>query len=235
MRGLTMLIIVRRPLALEGIRVLVEYWFENFESTLEAARDTRLELGLLQMLVADAAIVAQGLERERAAGPRLLLRRLPRRPGRTRLARRSFRGSGVDVSAELPVAAIAAAAACAPLPLPGSLTISVRVGATSAEILAYTAPGERVYFMLCRRVRFSWFSTRSSVDRAYPEKGIRWKSIIGSRGDGDEDGGGFEAQMAGMPEPDELDGALNSVEIGGEQIFFTDRNDTDESNKYWSS
>ncbi|KAL8365120.1 hypothetical protein RB595_004099 [Gaeumannomyces hyphopodioides] len=252
---------------------IVEHRFENFESTLEAARDTRLELGLLQMLslaplsshrgsstsVRSRLCVVRQLRNADAffsaacrddRGARAWLESEAERPSSRRgvfvvcgfktltdavVSQRSSRGSGVDVSAELPVAAIAAAAACAPLPLPGSLTTSVRVGVTSAEILAYTAPGERVYSVLYRRVRFSWFSTRSSVDRAYLEKGIRWKSMIGSRGDGDEDEDGFEVQMAGMPKPDELDGAFDSVEIGGEQIFFTDGNDTDESDEYWSS
>ncbi|KAL8372266.1 hypothetical protein RB595_001858 [Gaeumannomyces hyphopodioides] len=126
----------------------------------------------------------------------------------------SRRGKDTGVSADVPVAAIATGGA-------GSLAAAVETGASSGERLSYTAQGERVYAVVYRRVRFSWFAARSA-DSAYLDKGVRWKSMVGSRGDDDGDDDELRVELAGAPEADELDGRFESAKIGGEYILYED-------------
>lgn len=90
-----------------------------------------------------------------------------------------------DVS--LPVAEIASAAAGVPglVPQPlGSLTnvgAGVTVGSRVGTEMQYMAPGERIYALQARKVRFKWYS-KKDVDRAFLEKGNRWTEGFGMRG-----------------------------------------------------
>lgn len=246
-----------------------EYRFENFEDTLEAARGTRLELGLLGLLSL-SPVSSQASSSTRLRSRLCVVRQLrnvdaffraacardsgtrkwlesegvrPANGGRVyvvcgfktltdaTVSHSDRRGNSVDVSADVPVAAIAAAAATGgvPLPLPGNITAAAQTSAGSAERLAYTAPGERVYAVLYRRVRFGWFASRS-VDKAYLEKGIRWKSMIGSRSgeDGEAEEDGIEVEISGAPEAVELEGSFESVDIGGEHVIFEDEDETND-------
>ncbi|KAH7109974.1 hypothetical protein EDB81DRAFT_736394, partial [Dactylonectria macrodidyma] len=131
----------------------------------------------------------------------------------------SKKSRSTDVSADGVVASIATAAAGVPLPVPGDLGAAVRRGNGSGETLAYTAPGERVFAVQYRRIRFAWFSSRS-VDSAYLEKDNRWKSMIASRSEEGEEEDGIEVDLVGSLGKDELEESFEVVEINGEQMLY---------------
>lgn len=127
--------------------------------------------------------------------------------------------AGIEAAANVPAAVVAAAAGAGPLPIPGDIGAAVRIGASSAEDLAYTVPGERVFAVQYRRIRFARFSTRS-VDSAYLEKTNRWKSFIVSRAEDDEEEDGIAAEVAGVPDTNELEGNFENVDIDGETFLY---------------
>ncbi|KLU91595.1 hypothetical protein MAPG_10113 [Magnaporthiopsis poae ATCC 64411] len=243
---------------------VAEYRFENFYDTLEAARGTRLELKLLEVLslaslsshrssrttLRSRLCVVSQLRNADAffravcrgdRGTRAWLESEGLRPGNdgrvyivcgfktltdATVSHSDGRGGGVDVSASVSAGVLAAGAGL-PLPLTGDLTATVQTSVSSSEELNYTAPGERVYAVLYRRIRFAWFATRSA-DNAYLEKGIRWKSLVSSRGGGDEGEDGVQVEIMGGPEPDELEGNFESAEIAGEHVLYAGEDEADE-------
>ncbi|KAL8339839.1 hypothetical protein RB601_006116 [Gaeumannomyces tritici] len=131
------------------------------------------------------------------------------------VSHRSRRGRDTGVSADIPVAFITTGAWL------GGTAAAVTTGASSGERLSYAAQGERVYAVVYRRVRFSWFAARSA-DNTYLDKGMHWKSMVGSRGDEDEDEDELRVELAGAPEADELDGRFEGVMIGREYMLYED-------------
>lgn len=75
-----------------------------------------------------------------------------------------------------------AAGVPAPIPLDSGFDISGSVTLTneSSEEVGYAAVGEQVFAVHYRRIYLSWFSTQK-VDKAYLEKGNRWKSYLDVR------------------------------------------------------
>ncbi|KAL8364752.1 hypothetical protein RB595_003838 [Gaeumannomyces hyphopodioides] len=124
----------------------------------------------------------------------------------------------LDASVAVPAAVIATAGG---VPAPGSyLGIGGSVSSTSAsaEEVGYTAAGEQVFAVQYRKIRFSLFSAQK-VDKAYLEKGNRWKSYLSTRAGEDIDEG-VDAEVAGAVTPLDLIGTYESVDLDGEQILY---------------
>ncbi|MGH7238540.1 MAG: hypothetical protein ACREHG_00585, partial [Candidatus Saccharimonadales bacterium] len=72
--------------------------------------------------------------------------------------------------------------ATVPVVLPpgiGNVSASVHYKDESSEDLRYTARGERVYVVQCRKICFSWFSTKGRIAYLWKENRNCWKSYIG--------------------------------------------------------
>jgi hypothetical protein len=102
-------------------------------------------------------------------------------------------GSVVQGAAQAPVAEIASSGVTLLMPAAvGSLLDSgMGIGHAAKRTVSarYFAPGDRIMAVQYRKVRFSWFSSRS-LDKAYLEKGNRWiidSSIARSEVDEDEE------------------------------------------------
>jgi hypothetical protein len=67
-------------------------------------------------------------------------------------------------------------------------TLVARIDSSNGHEREYGAPGEHIYAVQYRKLRFKWFSSRD-VDQAVLEPTNRWKLSLGARGeeDGDED------------------------------------------------
>lgn len=131
-------------------------------------------------------------------------------------------GAEVDVSAGVS-ASLLTAAAGVPLPTFPDSGLDVSVGFSSANersgTTGYTATGEHVYAVQYRKVKFSMFSSRK-VEKAYLERGNRWKSYVGARaGDGVDDGVDVEiSEPIGLPD---LMGEYESLELDdGEKLLY---------------
>jgi hypothetical protein len=139
--------------------------------------------------------------------------------------------SGVEASFSVPAAAIAMAAGVPiPIPLNSGLDVgaSLKMEAESDEDLKYTAPGERVYAVQYRKINFSWFSTRK-VDKAYLERGNRWKSYIRDRaGESGEEEDVIDAELADPPSMDEFAGTFERFDLDGEEILYEIDEDVEE-------
>lgn len=127
-----------------------------------------------------------------------------------------LRERSVDV--EVPVMTVASAAMAGAgmvLPLGDSLDPSLgksrtRTFDTKSE---YTAPGEHIYAVQYRKVRFRRF-TSCKVDHSSLESGNRWKVYVGSRGSetgGDNDG--IEASLSDPGKEQLTEGMGNSCEV----------------------
>lgn len=131
-------------------------------------------------------------------------------------------GAEIEVSAGVSGSLITAAAGV-PLPILTDSGLDVSVGFSSANERSgssgYTATGEHVYAVQYRKIKFSMFSSRKA-EKAYLERGNRWKSFVGARaGDGVDDGIDVEiAEPIGLPD---LMGEYESLELDdGEKILY---------------
>ncbi|KAK7716089.1 hypothetical protein SLS64_003241 [Diaporthe eres] len=131
-------------------------------------------------------------------------------------------GAEVDLSAGVS-ASLLTAASGVPLPILADSGLDVSVGFSSANehsgTIGYTATGEHVYAVQYRKIKFSMFSSRK-VEKAYLERGNRWKSYVGARtGDGVDDGIDVEiSEPIGLPD---LMGEYESLELNdGETILY---------------
>ncbi|KAF4436510.1 hypothetical protein F53441_13231 [Fusarium austroafricanum] len=132
----------------------------------------------------------------------------------------------VEPSTTVPVATIASAAAGAPVVLPpgiGDVKASVHYTDKFDANLGYTATGERVYAVMCRKIRFSRFSTRARGPSLEKEKSNCWISYIGGRAESQGEDDGIEADVADSLSLDDLDEeGYDKFEDLGEQILFGD-------------
>jgi hypothetical protein len=141
--------------------------------------------------------------------------------------------TNVDISFAVAAATIAAAAGI-PLPIPLDSGVDVGAGlelkAESGEVLSYRAEEELVYAVQYRKIHFEWFST-GKVDKSYLEKGEkggRWMSYIGDRGDeSGEEKDAIDVEVADPVELDDFDGAFESFNLDGEEILYEVREDED--------
>ncbi|OIW23723.1 hypothetical protein CONLIGDRAFT_686635 [Coniochaeta ligniaria NRRL 30616] len=131
-------------------------------------------------------------------------------------------GAGVSV----PVSLVAAAATGGmPLPpvLPGAdaeVEVAAEVGPSkSRETAKFDAPGEQVFAVQYRKIRFSWFSSRDKVDAARLEAGNRWELYGPAKGEGGEDV--LEAGLEGDAGSSAFaSGDYESVDLDGETFVF---------------
>ncbi|KAI4915314.1 hypothetical protein J4E85_010439 [Alternaria conjuncta] len=128
-------------------------------------------------------------------------------------------------SASLPVATIAGAAAGVPIVLPdgvGDVEVGMGITKESSESLGYSAPGERVYALQCRKIHFKRFSSKVDGSRLKKKDENCWISYIDEKsGDTDEDA--VEAELAGAFGLEDIDDeyeTLEKVEVGSEEILF---------------
>lgn len=134
-------------------------------------------------------------------------------------------GARVEVSAGVPAAALLAGVAGVPGLLSTGLSdaeLDLSVGLSLADehgqTTGYTATGEQVFAVQYRKIKFSIFSSRS-VDKAYLERGHRWKSFLGARaGDGVDDG--IDAEVSDPISLSDLMGEYESLELDGEKILY---------------
>ena len=129
----------------------------------------------------------------------------------------------------LPASVVASAAAMAGgVPLPPIVTpesdidllaIKAERDTKMQESAQYDAPGEQVFAVQFRRVKFSWFSAKDASAGASLETGNRWK-LYGYRGEGDQDG--IEADLDGFAAPTELVGSgdYGVVDLDGEEFVI---------------
>lgn len=131
-------------------------------------------------------------------------------------------GAEVEVSAGVSASLITAAAGV-PVPILTDSGLDVSVGFSSANERSgssgYTATGEHVYAVQYRKIKFSMFSSRKA-EKAYLERGNRWKSFVGARaGDGVDNGIDVEiAEPIGLPD---LMGDYEALELdNGEKCLY---------------
>ncbi|KAL1846314.1 hypothetical protein Daus18300_014297 [Diaporthe australafricana] len=130
-------------------------------------------------------------------------------------------GADIDVCAGIS-ASLLTAASGVPLPTLPDSGLDVSVGFSSANersgTTGYTATGEHVYAVQYRKIKFSIFSSRK-VEKAYLERGNRWKSYVDARsGDGVDDGIDVEvSEPIGLPD---LMGEYESVELDDREKFL---------------
>ncbi|KAI8649682.1 hypothetical protein NCS55_01468900 [Fusarium keratoplasticum] len=141
---------------------------------------------------------------------------------RVELARNG--SADLNVTASVPAAVVASAAGVpAPIPLDSGLDVggSLSLTSESSETVGYTAVGEQVFAVQYRKVHFSWFSTQK-VDKAYLEKGNRWKSYITMRAGqaGEEANDGVDVQIAEPLALPDLIGTYERFEMDGEEIIY---------------
>jgi hypothetical protein len=134
------------------------------------------------------------------------------------------RETNLDVTASLPASMITSAAG---VPIPISLVSSLDISGTvslakqSNENVGFTAIGEQVFAVKYRKIHFSWFSSQK-VDKAYLEKGNRWKSYLSVRAgqaEGDVNDGVNAEVVDPLALPD-LIGTYESSDLDGEQILY---------------
>lgn len=131
-------------------------------------------------------------------------------------------GASVDLTAGIPASLVAAASGL-PLPILADPGLDVSVGVSSAnessKTTGYTATGENVYAVRYRKIKFSVFSSRK-VEKAYLERGNRWKSYVGARtGAGVDDG--VDVGVSGPISLPDLMGEYESLELdNGEKVLF---------------
>ncbi|KAG6361602.1 hypothetical protein INS49_009829 [Diaporthe citri] len=131
-------------------------------------------------------------------------------------------GTDVDVSAGVS-ASLLTAASGVPLPILSDSGLDVSVGFSSANersgTMGYTATGEHVYAVQYRKIKFSMFSSRK-VEKAYLERGNRWKSYVGARA-GDDVDDGIDVEISGPIDLPDLMGEYESLELdGGEKLLY---------------
>jgi hypothetical protein len=129
-------------------------------------------------------------------------------------------------SASVSVATIAGAVAGVPTVLPdgvGDVGASMNITRESSESLGYSAPGERVYALQCRKIHFKRFSTKVDGSRLEKKDQNCWISYIDGRSGDVEDEDGVEAELAGAFSLEDTDNEYETfgrMEIGGEEILF---------------
>jgi len=121
-------------------------------------------------------------------------------------------------------AAVVAAAAGAPIPIPLDFGLdvgaSVSLATTAGEKMAFTAPGEQVFAVQYRKIRFAWFSSRY-VDKAYLEEGNRWKIYIMTRGESEEGvNDGIDMEVDEPVGLQDLRGPYESFKKDDEEILY---------------
>ncbi|KAF9781450.1 hypothetical protein IL306_013446 [Fusarium sp. DS 682] len=214
--------------------------FENFQDIVQRARGTRLELNLTQLLsttpwnpvhsssvtVTSPLCEIHQLRNSSAYFNRACqlnsVREWVLTDARVELARQQ--GKDVNVAASVPAASIACAAG---VPVPPLLDSGLDVGGSlslksdSSENLKFTASGEHVFAVQYRKISFSWFSSQK-VDKAYLEKGNRWKSYLSTRAgqSGEDEIDGVSAEVAGPILPSDLIGIYDDFELDGEQLLY---------------
>lgn len=226
--------------------------FENFSDIVRRTRGTRLELNLLKLPTLTLGPQSHTAEAE-VSSPLFVIQQLrsasayfaaacasgSRPSSRSRLApstscagsRRSLTPRcGRRAPARPTSAALILGAAGVPVPVPIPLDSGVDVSASGAvtgdtrEETRYTADGEQVFAVRYRKVQCSIFST-AKVDRAYLERGNRWKSYLELRGAEAEAGvdDGVDAELAEAIAARDLTGKYESCDFGEEKMLYRAR------------
>ncbi|KAH7010940.1 hypothetical protein B0J12DRAFT_706060 [Macrophomina phaseolina] len=119
--------------------------------------------------------------------------------------------------------AAAAATAGGGLPLLAGDALDLKAGASvsrsAEERTAFAAPGERVFAVQYRRIRFRWFHDLQ-LEQARLEEGVRWKVFLGMRR-GEAEGGVVEASTTTVCE-DQLtaEGPFQQFVLDNEQFLY---------------
>ena len=96
-------------------------------------------------------------------------------------------GVSVQGRAQAPLT-LGATAFGIPMPIDGMLDVGMEGNRSRAEMsgVSYTAPGEQIFAVQYRKLRFARFS-RAKIDDAKLEEGNRWKMYVGGRGEDEQD------------------------------------------------
>lgn len=107
----------------------------------------------------------------------------------------------------------------------GSNSLVATLDSSNSHERSFGAPGEQIYAVQYRKLRFNWFSSRH-VDKAELERDNRWKVSLGLRGgDNRNVDDVLEAYLAdGM----EAKGGERVVSSDGMEEFIFDWNEEDE-------
>ncbi|KAB2569981.1 hypothetical protein DBV05_g11365 [Lasiodiplodia theobromae] len=132
------------------------------------------------------------------------------------------RGAELQGKVQAPLS-MAAAGAGVPLPIDGMLDVGVEASRarTEANSASFTAPGEQIFAVQYRKLRFARFK-RKEVDDARLEEGNRWKMYLGGRGEEEDE----DEQIVGVEVGEELEESdlgraqYEDVEVGGEKFMY---------------
>lgn len=132
------------------------------------------------------------------------------------------KGSDSQASVQIPTTLAASAAAGVPI-FGDALDIGTGVGASrnAAERTSFVAPGEQVFAIQYRRIRFARFKEINS-ENARLEEGVRWKMLLGTRGTGQSSEGSFvEAVTEDVDQGSlEKEGTYQSVALSDELFLY---------------
>ena len=103
-----------------------------------------------------------------------------------------------------------------------------RLGSSNCHEREYGAPGEHIYAVQYRKLRFKWFSSRD-VDPASLERNNRWKLSLGARGE--EDGEEDDVLEADLADGMDAKGDERFVSEDGLDEFIFDWDDSDEDDE----
>ncbi|KAK7532166.1 uncharacterized protein J3D65DRAFT_670793 [Phyllosticta citribraziliensis] len=129
--------------------------------------------------------------------------------------------SGLEAKVQAPLT-MAATATGVPVPIDGMLDIGARANRSKMQSnsTSFTAPGEQIFAVQYRKLRFARFSTRK-VENARLEGGNRWKMYLGGRGDEDEDSEEIVSVEVDAGLEDGFDSTLyESGTFGGESFIY---------------
>lgn len=140
-----------------------------------------------------------------------------------RISQSRSRENAIGVSASSPIPIT---------PVPGiGLDIEAGVEFTKANSICseFTAPGEQVFAVQYRKLRFSGFSSRE-VDSTFLESKNRWKIFIDVRG-GEADTrieDGLEVEVDEPLGERDMRGSCNRLVIGQDEVFYWEEDDEEE-------
>lgn len=144
----------------------------------------------------------------------------------------SEKTKGGDVSADvtLPIALIASSGAGVPLSFDGG-ALNAGTGVTSSrstsEVTSFTAPGEKIFAIQCRKIRFSFLSSRDA-DNAALADGAQWSIFLGERGKSEVDEETVNAALSESVQKEDLRGGkYETLSVDGEVFIYASNNVSD--------
>lgn len=129
-------------------------------------------------------------------------------------------GSDLDAKVRAPISD-AATAGGVPIPIDGMLDVGVEAewATTQASNTSFTAPGEQIFAVQYRKLRFARFSS-CKVEDARLEKGDAWRMYLGGRGEEEDAEQVVSVAADDGVERSDVGACYESDEVAGESFMY---------------